>query len=232
MIQLNLIEELPFPSILVQTSYYLNYLNKAIDAHQIHSPFVFNLYVDLIQKRNNESIFQELISWFRLNSKNVFGPTFINRSCLRFIEKLAKRQEINQVQLIGFSTNEQNEPFILKVSILAQHFYSNKTPFLKENQGLSSALLTEQLWGDSCQMAVINLSTVKGPIDKYLQSLIAHTNTIEVIILTNIYSSQRNKNIWFRITMCQALPLSLDLFKMGILFTKIKLEKQHFTLKW
>ena len=71
-------------------------------------------------------------------------------------------------------------------------------------------------------MAVINLSTVKGPIDQYLQSLIAHTNTIEVIILTNIYSSQRNKNIWFRITMCQAFPLSLDLFKMGILFTKIK----------
>jgi predicted O-methyltransferase YrrM len=72
----------------------------------------------------------------------------------------------------------------------------------------------------------------KEPTLNYFNLLINHTHENTVMILDDIHWSEEMWSAWSTIIADDRITLSFDIFKMGVVFFKPELSKQHFILKY
>ncbi len=121
--------------------------------------------------------------------------------------------------------------------VLSQYAYSNMNilnyhPTIIE--GNTKQKLTEFLKEEiSLDFIFINLlsDNTKYIID-YFYLLLPKVNDKTIIVFNNIYRSKQEKKAWQKIKTHKSVMISIDLFKVGIIFFQKKQPKQHFTLKF
>jgi len=67
---------------------------------------------------------------------------------------------------------------------------------------------------------------------KYFEMIIDQITEESIIIFDDIHWSKSMENAWQRIIKDQRVPLSIDLFEMGIVFYLPRLKKEHFILRY
>lgn len=68
-------------------------------------------------------------------------------------------------------------------------------------------------------------------LDKYLEIIKTNLKENDVIILDDIYWSRDMMNAWKSATQDDSFGISIDLYKIGLLFPRQKQPKQHFILR-
>ncbi|MEI6854084.1 MAG: class I SAM-dependent methyltransferase, partial [Bacteroidota bacterium] len=67
---------------------------------------------------------------------------------------------------------------------------------------------------------------------RYFEMCLMHSNERSVFVFDDIYWSAGMKKAWQSIVSHPRVTLSIDLYKMGIVFFKKNSAKQHFVLKY
>ncbi len=66
----------------------------------------------------------------------------------------------------------------------------------------------------------------------YMDCISRHKKSVKAIVIHDIYWSRDMKKAWNAVCHDPQYPLTIDCFHMGILFPKMKMEKQHFVLRY
>ena len=69
-------------------------------------------------------------------------------------------------------------------------------------------------------------------IEKQVELILNHNPMIQCIIIHDIYWSKDMFEAWDKITHDKHFSLTIDLFQAGLIFPKMDMEKQHFTLRF
>lgn len=187
-----------------QLKAYLKYRRQAKGRHDIHSPFVFAFIENVLRKK------QKKTSNFILAIKQ--SNALINRITQYF-----------DCRQILWLSNHQNQE---------QTFIS-----LKKNDAGQTIVISKQCSFEnlsSFPTIDLVLLDIKDPqewtftFEKLIPFI--HPNTI--VIIPSIHQSEWHTKNWEPIEAKENVKLSLDLFKIGLLFFREEfLVKQHFVLK-
>ena len=251
----------------------MNYWLKAQNEFAIHSPFVFDLYTQVIQSNQQYYAFFEIESQRKRLLKNVevidvedFGAgSRVFESSTRKVGKIAHYSAINkhQGQLLFKLVNRFQPSCILElgtslgISTLylakakpSAHVYTFEgceetaqvALELFEASNTKNIALIQGKLEDTLSPTLDNLSQLDFvffdanhrlvPTLDYFETCLQKSHEDSIFIFDDIYWSAEMQQAWNKIKLHEQVTLTLDLFKLGIVFFSKKFEKQHFTLKF
>jgi predicted O-methyltransferase YrrM len=70
------------------------------------------------------------------------------------------------------------------------------------------------------------------PTLRYFEQCLAHTHQGSVLVLDDIHWSAEMEQAWAKIQQHPAVTLTVDLFRVGLVFFRKNQPKQHFKLRW
>ena len=193
---------------------YLNYHLRAVNAHGLHSPFLFDFYNEVIAAKKEFYFFNQFRGILSVYTK------FISEVDALFLYRWVAFYKPNSVFVasenfpaslaLAVPSNQK----ILSVSSLC-HF-SNQELNIFEGLGVS---LSEDYHADLIYLEEIDASS-KDIILNYKCVIIKKPHQIEL-----------KDNIWKDLCSLKDISISIDLFQFGILLVDKKISKQHFTVK-
>ena len=80
-------------------------------------------------------------------------------------------------------------------------------------------------------LVYIDGNHAKTPLLAYFNQLKSHTNNDSCIIIDDLYWSPEMKEAWNEIVEDTDVTVSIDLFKMGLVFFRKEQKKQHFQIR-
>jgi len=72
----------------------------------------------------------------------------------------------------------------------------------------------------------------KVPTLHYFNLFLEKINTNSIVVIDDIHWSTEMEEAWESLINSEKVRLSIDLFRMGILFFRKELSKQHFIIKY
>jgi predicted O-methyltransferase YrrM len=81
-------------------------------------------------------------------------------------------------------------------------------------------------------MAYIDGNHRRKPTVNYFRQILPFTHEHSVIIIDDIHWSHEMQQAWNEIIQLPQITVTVDLFRMGIIFFRKELSKQHFVLRW
>lgn len=251
---------------------YLKYRIKGGTAHDIHSPFVFDLLNNVIRDQTPyysfvpiEELRQHLLSDEREISVTDFGAGSKLKPSSKKVSEIAKNsmQEKKYSQLIFRLVNFSDSKNILELGTslgITSLYISNAAKKGKlttlegcpeiakiatENFKKMNAENIELITGDFKEtlpaildkMESIDLVYFDGnhrlqPTLDYFNLCLKKRTSNTVFIFDDIYWSKEMKTAWDSIIKSKEVTVSIDLFKLGIVFFRSGIPKQHFQLKF
>ena len=193
---------------------YFNYRLKAVNAHGLHSPFLFDFYNEVIAAKKEFYFFKQFRGLLSSYTK------FISEADALFLYRWVAFYQPNSVFVasenfpaslaLAVPSNQK----ILSVSSLC-HF-SNQELNIFEGLGVS---LSEDYHADLIYLEEIDAST-KDIILNY-----------KCVIIRKPHQNELKDNIWKELCSLKDISISIDLFQFGILLVDKKISKQHFVVK-
>jgi predicted O-methyltransferase YrrM len=113
-----------------------------------------------------------------------------------------------------------------------QHFYSNHADInllVGNIDDVLPDLLNQNLIPD---FVFFDANHTKEATLRYFEFCLQYANEKTVFVIDDIYWSAGMKKAWLRIISHPDISLSIDLFRMGIVFFKKNSAKQHYVLKY
>ncbi len=251
---------------------FLKYRIKGGTAHDIHSPFVFDLLNNVIRDQTPHYCFDALealrLKLFdddRLISVTDLGAGSTGNRTKKKVSEIAKNslQEKKYSQLIFRLVNFSNAKNIIELGTslgITSLYIANaakKSNFIslegcpqiaqiaQENFDKMRCSNIELITGDFKatlpialdKMDYVDLVYFDGnhrlqpTLDYFNQCLRKKTNDT-VFIFDDIYWSREMKTAWDTIIQNPEVKISIDLYKLGIVFFRSGILKQHFQLKY
>ena len=193
---------------------YFNYRLKAVNAHGLHSPFLFDFYNEVIAAKKEFYFFKQFRRILSAYTK------FISEVDALFLYRWVTFYKPNSVFVasenfpaslaLAVPSNQKS----LSVSSLC-HF-SNQELNVFEGIGVS---LSEGHHADLIYLEEIDDST-KDIILNY-----------KCVIIRKPHQNELKDNIWKELCSLKDISISIDLFQFGILLVDKKISKQHFVVK-
>ena len=193
---------------------YLNYHLRAVNAHGLHSPFLFDFYNEVIFAKKEFYFFKQFREIHSVYTK------FISEVDALFLYRWVAFYKPNSVFVasenfpaslaLAVPSNQK----ILSVSSLC-HF-SNQELNIFEGLGVS---LSEDYHADLIYLEEIDVFT-KDIILNY-----------KCVIVTKPHQNEPKNDIWKELCSLKDISISIDLFQFGILLVDKKISKQHFVVK-
>jgi len=223
--------------------YYLNYINNALDGHQIHSPYVFNLYSALI--KNNGSRFKPRETHKRLFNLEQINALITSEKTRKYIANIVPHLDLqsllyvhcdyephskNDLSHIKFITTQIEHTSLVNTvatSLPTQKLNLNNTD-IKIDPKASFFHIMQR---DPCEMVILDVSWVCKDLTDCLELLSHLYHPPKAIMFLNIHHNRKNHQSWNMISNDAEISLSIDLFHIGLIFLNLKMEKQHFILK-
>ena len=223
--------------------YYLNYINNALDGHQIHSPYVFNLYSALI--KNNGSRFKPRETHKRLFNLEQINALITSKKTRKYIANIVPHLDLqsllyvhcdyephskNDLSHIKFITTQIEHTSLVNTvatSLPTQKLNLNNTD-IKIDPKASFFHIMQR---DPCEMVILDVSWVCKDLTDCLELLSPLYHPPKAIMFLNIHHNRKNHQSWNMISNDAEISLSIDLFHIGLIFLNLKMEKQHFILK-
>ncbi len=193
---------------------YISYCLNALDAHGLHSPFIFDFYNDVIDAKKEFYFFKqfrELISK-SLKQTPEANALFLYRWTVFYRPNSAFVPNGNFTASLALSVPSANK--LLSVSSI-QCFSESEMHIFKE-LGIS---ITEANDADLVYLDDIGLDTLEE-ILKY-----------NCVIISRPHESKVKDAIWTDLCALKPVSISIDLFQFGILLLHKKQVKQHFVVK-
>jgi len=240
---------------------YLNYLYYAKNEHSVHSPFVYDLYTNIIKERKSYYVFS--------NIESVRSRLLLDTSIIQVTDYGTGNSTNRKVANIAAKSlkNPKTAELLFR---LANHFKPTYLLELGTSLGITSAYLasvspTSQLTTlEGCpEIANIAQETFdttigafentldktldslpqldfvfidgnhqKGPAIQYFEACLKKTSDSSVIVLDDIHWSAEMQEAWTDIKNHPQVAVSIDLFEVGILFLDPKFEKQAYILRF
>jgi len=253
-------------------SNYLKYRIIGGTAHDVHSPFVFDLLNNVINDQAQfycfgpiESLRSKLILDQRTIQVSDFGAEGTGKKVAKKISTIAKNslQEKKYAQLIFRLVNFSNAKNIIELGTSL-----GITSLYISNAAKKSHLITMEGCPEIAgiakenfeKMKVKNIELVIGNFDENLAKTLASLEQVDLVyfdgnhrkkatldyfnlcltkktndsifIFDDIYWSREMKKAWDEIIRNENVTVSIDLFKLGIVFFRSGIPKQHFRLKF
>ena len=193
---------------------YFNYRLNAVNAHGLHSPFLFDFYNEVIAAKKEFYFFKQFRGLLSAYTK------FISEADALFLYRWVAFYKPNSVFVasenfpaslaLAVPSNQK----ILSVSSLC-HF-SNEELNIFEGLGVS---LSEDYHADLIYLEEIDVFT-KDIILNY-----------KCVIVTKPHQNKPKDDIWKELCSLKDISISIDLFQFGILLVDKKISKQHFVVK-
>lgn len=197
-----------------QIKTYLNYHLRAVNAHSLHSPFLFDFYNEVIAAKKEFYFFKQFRGILSAYAK------FISEVDALFLYRWVAFYKPNSVYVAS-----ENFPASLalavpsnqkSLSVPSLSHFSNKELNIFEVQGV---LLSEGHYADLIYLEEIDAFT-KDVILNYT-----------CVVIKNPHQNRLKDGIWKELCSLKEVSVSIDLFQFGILLVDKKMSKQHFIVK-
>lgn len=251
---------------------YLKYHIKSGTAHDVHSPFVFDLLNNVIHDQAQfycygpiESLRSKLLLDQRTIQVSDFGAEGNGKISTKKISTIAKHslQEKKYAQLIFRLVNFSNAKTILELGTslgITSLYIANaakKSHFITLEGCPEIANIAQENFD---RMKCKNIELVVGNFDVKLPETLSELMQVDLVyfdgnhrkqatldyfnlcltkktkdsvfIFDDIYWSREMKEAWDEIIVNENVTVSIDLFKLGIVFFRSGIPKQHFRLKF
>jgi predicted O-methyltransferase YrrM len=257
---------------LFSVSNFLKYRISGGTAHDVHSPFVFDMLNNVINDQTPfycfgpiESLRAKLLLDERTIEVSDFGAGSTGEKVAKKVSTIAKKSLQNKkyAQLIFRLVNFSNAKHILELgtslgttslyianAAKKSHFISMEgcpeiAKIAKENFDRLKCKNIELVIGNFDERLPETLEKLdqvdlvyfdgnhrkKATLDYFNMCLTKKTND-SIFIFDDIYWSREMKTAWDEIIKNENVTISIDLFKLGIVFFRSGIPKQHFQLKF
>jgi len=199
--------------VLFKIKAYLNYRWSAVNAHGLHSPFLFDFYNEVISAQKEFYFFKRFRAILPAYSKDIsegdafflyrwaafYKPDSVMLQCVNFPVALA----------LSIPTNLKS----LSVSSLAS--YSEKEQNVLASEGV---LIQENIPAEMVYCQELN------------ESLIASFSDYRCVIVQKPHQNKVKEEYWNKLCTSKEVSISIDLFQFGILLFDKNQAKQHFVV--
>ena len=223
--------------------YYLNYINNALDGHQIHSPYVFNLYSALI--KNNGSRFKPRKIHQQLLTLEEINASIASKKTHQYIADLVPHLGLQSLLYVHYDSGSHSKNVLSQIKFISTRIKettwvstgvasppTQKSDLIeKEFEIDPKASFFHIMQRDPCEMVILDVSWVCKDLTDCLELLSPLYHPPKAIMFLNIHHNRKNHQSWNRISNDAEISLSIDLFHIGLIFLNLKMEKQHFILK-
>ncbi len=238
---------------LLQILDYWGYFFQSTDLHGIHSPFIYQLSeFSFFNKEEKRIQFIEIQRTEMLKSngkiENYSISKFANHYSLDAkyafaIYRISHFLDIHRYHEYGLCTGiETNYMLHRQLAILKRqisytyHFkenpvkkHTNETWFKSE---VNSDLHELSTMPSSWEMHLIHQHEHADKIWDYAEDIVTNHHKHTLLIITNIHETDDHTLNWKRLQNDDRTGVSIDLFKMGIIFFRKEQSKEHFTLRY
>ena len=97
--------------------YYLNYINNALDRHQIHSPYVFNVYSALI--KNNGSHFKPRKIYKQLLNLEEINASIASKKTHQYIANLVPHLGIQSLLYVHYDPGSHSKNIFSQIKFIS-----------------------------------------------------------------------------------------------------------------
>ncbi len=249
---------------------YLKFLWNSKGPHRVHSPFVYNLYMNQILENRNYYIYDEIE---RLRNQLLLSDKTIDW------EEVGAGKKINKRKISDLAkTSLAPAKYARLLHRLTLHFTPNITLELGTCLGITSIYLaksnsntqviTIEANSACCEIAqknfdalkINNIQLIKGTFTEhlpellklhvvfgfvfidgdhkfestvnYVNQLLPNLSESSVLILDDIHWSSDMNKAWQFVKQLPQVTVTIDIFRMGIVFFHKGQSKEHFTLRF
>ena len=193
---------------------YLSYKYKAVNAHGLHSPFLFDFYNEVISPQKEFYFFERfrtILSQYD-NCVSTENALFLFRYAAFYKPKSIHLEKANFPVAIALTI-----PSITKnLSVSSLSDYAEKEQTVLASLGV---LVQENSNSDLCFLEVITPTSL-SEIQNY-----------KCIIIQKPHHTKVKHNLWNSLCASKEVSISIDLFQFGILLVDKNQAKQHFIVK-
>ena len=193
---------------------YISYCLNALDAHGLHSPFLFDFYNDVIIAKKEFYFFKNFRALISKSSKRTpeANALFLYRWTVFYRPNSVFVPNGNFTASLALSVPSANK--LLSVSSI--QCFSEYEMHIFNELGVS---ITEANDADLIYLDDIGLHTLEE-ISKY-----------NCVIISKPHENKEKDAIWTDLCALKPVSISIDLFQFGILLLHKKQDKQHFVVK-
>lgn len=193
---------------------YFYYRLKAVNAHGLHSPFLFDFYNEVIAAKKEFYFFKQFRRILSVHTN------FISEADALFLYRWVTFYKPNSVFVAS-----ENFPASLalavpsnqkSLSVYSLRHFSNQELNVFEGVGVS---LSE---GNLAELIYLE------EIDAFTKDVIFN---YKCVIIRKPHQNELKDNIWKELCLLKDISISIDLFQFGILLFDKKISKQHFVVK-
>lgn len=201
--------------LLFRISSYLYYRFTAVNAHGLHSPFVFDFYNEVISPKKEFYFFKRfrpLLTKYK-NSISTENALFLYRWSVFYKPQSVYLKKANLPVALALST-----PSISKdLNVYALNDYSEKELNVLSSLGV---LVQEGANADMCFFEQLDTQSLRN-IQQY-----------SCVVVFKPHKSKAKEGLWDEFCNSTHVSISIDLYQFGILLIDKNQAKQHFVVKF
>jgi hypothetical protein len=183
---------------------YFYYCRSSRSRFDIHSPFVYKLYSQVLKDGSQYPFYQEL--------KNRFSSV----KPIRYYRLLYRLSKYFKPEMIFFKGQEGGpEQACLYGDSECQERHTG-------SPGSSEFI----------HLAFVDLQLNEVRESGYFSKLLQHTKQDSVLVIWNLRESGMLRNEWIEIQEYPSVKVTIDLYRMGLVFFRDELSKENFVLRF
>ena len=186
-----------------------NFLSRS--KFDIHSPFVYKFYSEILKDKTDYPEYQEIIKQ-KSDRKSLLSV----KDC-RLLFRVSRYYKPETILILA--TQEDLSTSSLSMGCPASRIIILKNP----------DLITDV---DSFDMVFVLCDHPWNLVPDYFSRTIQHIHNDSVLILCNIQLSKEIHELWDEIKNHSSVTLTIDLFNLGLVFYKEELTKEDFILRY
>jgi hypothetical protein len=186
------------------------YLSRS--KYDIHSPFVYKLYSEVLKDKADYAEYHSSIYG------TVEGNILLSGKDCRLLFRLSRY--FKPKTMLIFGTNET-----AGLSSLVSGFPGSDITYVYESQS--------QIDDSSVfDMVLFSCDLHECVLKDYFSRIIQHIHNDSVLIFCNMHGSKEMHEMWNEIKSHPSVTLTIDLFNLGLIFSKEELTKEEFILRY
>ncbi len=233
---------------------YLSYVFQSSNRHGIHSPFVYSFTDSILYKQNEpiESIEYQRTQMIQSKSKffdgnlSQFTDEFtLNSKYTCLLYRISKAYKFTHIREWGLSTGIETNyilyPLLVESKIPVKYEYRYKSKnqvkrFTNENLIYNyQGEIEGENWSENNERINLELINFTKSLDEVWQAIDEIKTTYNentVILITNIRHTDNHYLTWRQISNLKEFSVSIELFRLGILYFRSGQVKEHFTIRY
>lgn len=218
---------------------YLKYLMQRKSKYSIHSPFVYDFMVKVLNDNGSNRDYDLMLRVSHL----VDGKRFATRSRrkqARFLYRLVGYLEPETVLSFG-KVSALNTSALALGNLQTKVYLEQTTEFLEtlSSMGVVNVNLIHPDADEEEQLERYNTGFVLYGLEDFgednwnnLEDGMAQADDDTVLVFEGIHHSRHTEAAWEAIKEGEGVTLTMDLYSMGLVFFREGIEKQDFVLKY